>query len=198
MNIVITERIKKFILRHQLEAVRDRLLASHAGEPGLLVMGSAFAVLCDAQGRSRCVPGLNIVTNAGDVWYAQRSAGETPTHNFAGASAGIRLGDDNTAPTKTDVDVTSFVTGSGHAIDATYPKSNDGDTDNTGAGTNVVSWRFSFTTAQGNGTGIIELAIVDDIASPTVALAHALFTGAFDKTSSDTLKVFVNHTLSGV
>ena len=25
---------------------------------------------------------VNIVTNAGDIWYAQRAANETPTNNF--------------------------------------------------------------------------------------------------------------------
>ena len=144
--------------------------------------------------KTKYIPGANIVTNDGDLYYAQRGAGETPTNTYVG----FRLGTDNTTPTKTDTDVTTFLSGSGKNTDATYPKTNDGDSDNTGAGTDVVSWRVSYTTAEANGTGIEELAIVDNITTPTTALTHALFAASFDKTSSDTLKVFVNHTINGV
>jgi hypothetical protein len=47
-------------------------------------------------------------------------------------------------------------------------------------------------------SGIIEGAIVDDRTTPTAALTHFLFAASFNKTSSDTLKVFVNHTMNGV
>lgn len=144
------------------------------------------------------IHGVNIVTNDGDTYYAQSACGETPTDDFDGASSGLRLGSDNTAPTKSDTDVTTFLSGTAHALDATYEKTNDGDTDNTGAGVDVVTWRFSYTTSEGNATGIIEGAIVDDKTTPTAALTHFLFAASFNKTSSDTLKVFVNHTMNGV
>ena len=53
----------------------------------------------------------------------------------------MRLGTGTTAPTKADTDVTTFLNGSGKAVDANYPMTNDTDPDNTGAGIDIVSWR---------------------------------------------------------
>lgn len=157
---------------------------------------NVLAMLTERSGRRLYMPGCNIVTNDGDQYYAQMSCGETPTDDFA--AGGMRLGTNNTSPTKTDTDVTTFLSGSGKSIDAGYPKTNDDDADNTGAGVDIATWRESYGTGEANGTGIIELAVVDNITTPTAALTHALFGASFDKTSSDTLKVFVNHTMNGV
>lgn len=62
---------------------------------------------------------------------------------------------------------------------------------------NVVTWRYSYSTSEGNIASIAELAIVDNRTTPTAALCHALFAASFTKTSSDTLKIFVNHTFTG-
>lgn len=148
-------------------------------------------------GERKVIPGKNIVTNDGDKYYAQSACGETPTNDFDGASSGLRLGSDNTTPTKADTDVTTFLSGSGHALDSGYDKTNDADGDNTGAGVDIVTWRYSYTTSEGNVNSIIEGAIVDNITTPTKALTHFLFAASFNKTSSDTLKVFVNHTMNG-
>ena len=148
--------------------------------------------------REAMISGLNIVTNDGDLYYAQQAVGETPTDDFDAAAAGNRLGTSNTAPTKTDTDVTTVDAAGNHAHDATYPKTNDGDGDNTGAGTDIVTWRFSYLTSEGNITGIQEGAIVDNRTTPTAALTHYLFAASFNKTSSDTLKIFVNHQMNGV
>jgi hypothetical protein len=154
---------------------------------------NVVAVLNKRFGKKEYIPGANIVTNDGDLYYAQRGAAETPTNTYVG----FRLGSASTTPTKTDTDVTTFLATSGKVTTATYPKTNDGDADNTGAGTDIVSWSVSYTTSEANGT-IAELAIVDNIVTPTTALTHALFSSSFTKTSSDTLKVFVNHTMNGV
>jgi len=119
------------------------------------------------------IPGKNIITDAGDQYYAEGAVG-SPSWTVAG----MRLGTGTTAPTKADTDVTTFLTGSGKAIDTGYPTTNDSDTDNTG--------------------GIAEGAIVDNLTTPTKALTHFLFSAPFDKTSNDTLKVIVNHTFNGV
>lgn len=144
------------------------------------------------------IPGLNIVTNAGDTYYAQMVAGESPTNDFDGASSGLRLGSNNTNPTKADTDVGTFLAGTAHALDGGYEKTNDADGDNTGAGVDIVTWRYSYLTSEGNATGIIEGAIVDNRTTPTAALTHFELAAAFDKTASDTLKFFVNHEFSGV
>ena len=145
------------------------------------------------------IPGMNIVTNDGDVYYAQSAAAETPTDDFDHATtAGLRLGSAATAPVKTNTDLTTFLSGSDHVIDATYEQTNDGDADNTGAGTDIVTWRYSYLTSEGNVSGIQEGAIADDKTTPTAVLTHFLFAASFSKTSSDTLKVFVNHEFLGV
>jgi hypothetical protein len=163
------------------------------------VTGKVLAVLRDPElEREILVPGLNIVTNDGDVYYAQMSVGETPTDDFDAAGAGFRLGTDATAPTKTDINVTVEDSAGRKVTDPTYPQTNDGDGDNTGAGIDIVTWRVSYTTAEAIITGIQEGAIVDDRTTPTAALTHFLFAASFNKTGSDTLKVFVNHEMLGV
>ena len=143
--------------------------------------------------------GLNIVTNAGDIYYAQLAMGDTLTYDFQAAGAGLRLGSNTTAPVKTNTDVGTFLSGSDHVIDGSYPTSNDSDSDNTGAGTSVMTWTYSYLTSEGNVSNIGEGAISDVRAGPSNAvLTHFLFTSVFSKTSSDTLKVIVNHTVLGV
>jgi len=163
------------------------------------IIGKVVAVLENKKtGKKKIIHGLNIVTDKGDKYYAQSAVAEAPTDDFDGASSGLRLGSDNTAPTKADDDVTTFLATSAHALDATYPKTNDDDGDNTGSGLDIVSWRFSYLTSEGNVDAIVEGAIVDDKVTPTGALTHFLFAASFNKTSSDTLKVFVNHEMNGV
>lgn len=156
---------------------------------------NVIAILKNFQDNSRLIiPGKNIVTNDGDLYYAQKAAGEAADVSYVG----VRLGTDNTAPTKADTDVTAFAAGTGKATAASYPQSDDQDAENTGAAVDSVTWKFTYTTAEGNATGIEEGAIVDSISAPTKALAHFLFAAPFDKTSSNTLTVFVNHNFLGV
>lgn len=159
---------------------------------GKLRRCNGFALL-EGPGKRQIIGLANIVTNDGDQYYAEAAVG-APSWSVAG----MRLGTGTAAPTKADTDVTTFLNGSGKAVDANYPMTNDTDPDNTGAGIDIVSWRVSFATTEGNGNNIAELALVDNITTPTKALTHALFAAAFNKTSSDTLKVFVNHTMNGV
>lgn len=146
------------------------------------------------------VPGLNIVTNNGDLYYAQTGAGETPgsTISYHGTNGGLRLGSGSTSPTKSSNDVTTFLSGTGKALDSGYRKTNDNDADNTGAGTKVITWRYSYITSEANVSGINEGAIVDNRTTPTTALTHFLFAASFSKSSSDTLKVFANHAANGI
>jgi hypothetical protein len=142
------------------------------------------------------IPGKNIVTNSGDLYYAQRGAGDTVTTDFT--AGGLRLGTSNTSVTKTDTDVTTFGTGGGIVETSGYPKTNDTDADNSGAGTDIVTWKFSYATGEGNITGIQEGAIVNNITTPTAALSHFLFGASFNKTSDFILRVYVNHRFNGV
>ncbi len=187
-----------------LAIVRHPQLELQAEIPGLpfflpsIVVQTVNGISRLAWPQKSITPALNLVTNDGDVYYAQSSGSETPTDDFDAAVGGLRHGSASTAATKTDTDVTTFLSGTGLVVDATYPTTNDSDGDNTGAGTDILTWRFSYGTGDGNATGIYEGAIVENRTTPTAALTHYIYAASFNKTSSDTLKVFVNHEFLGV
>jgi hypothetical protein len=144
----------------------------------------------------------NIVTNDGDLFYAQQALAETPTSDFDGANGRMELRTGAATPAKADTyaEVTTPVTGSRKIIDSTYPMTNDADGDNTGSGTDIATWRTSWTTGDFTASAIIGGCIHIGGASPvsgTKVLSHFSIT-SFNKTASDTLKIFVNHTFNGV
>ena len=145
----------------------------------------------------------NLVTDDGDIYYALKGANETPAadEDFGDAAAGQALRTSAATPAKGDTytDVTGVVVATEKIHDATYPQTVDPDADNTGDGVDVVTYRTSWTTGDFNDTGIVGGIIFDDLASPTAAtklLNHYTIT-SFDKTSNDTLKIFINHTMDG-
>jgi hypothetical protein len=158
--------------------------------------GKIIAVLENQQtGHKQIHIAKNIVTNEGDKYYAQMAADETPDTDFS--SGGIRLGTGFSSADKDDTDVDSEDSDGRQDIDTGYPKTDDDDGDNSGSGADIVTWRFSYSTSEGNIASIDECAIVDNKTTPTAALCHAEFSPAFTKTSADTLKIFVNHTFNG-
>jgi len=180
-----------------LDRLVQELQARHKQE--IAITGKVLAVLRNPElERELLIPGLNIVTNDGDVYYAELACEETPTDDFDAAGAGFRLGTNAAAPGKTDTDVGTEDTAGRKATDATYPQTSDPDGDNTGSGVDIATWRVSYLTSEANIVSIAEGAICDDRVTPTAALTHFLFASTFTKTSSDTLKVFVNHEMLGV
>lgn len=167
---------------------------------------NVVAVLARKEGRKDIVKkwifGANIVTNDGDIYYAKKACGESPAsnENFLQARAELRTGSATPAKGDTYTNVTTPVTASRKTITSTYPKTNDtGDADNTGDAVDAASYAYSWTTSDFNATAIIGGALHDN-ASPvnaTKLLTHFSIT-SFDKTASDTLKLFVNHTMNGV
>ena len=144
----------------------------------------------------------NIVTNDGDLYYAQKSVGGTPTSDFGGSDGRMELRTGSATPAKAHVysDVTTPVTASRKIKDGAYPKTADDDSDNTGSGADIVTWRTSWTTSDFNATAIIGGCFHVGGASPASGsklLTHFSIT-SFNKTASDTLKIFVNHTFNGV
>jgi len=153
---------------------------------------------CDAE----WIYGRNIVTDDGDIYYAKKGAGESPAtnENFLQARCELRTTTDTPAKGDTYTSVAGPITASRKTISATYPKTNDtGDADNTGDTVDSVSYSYSWTTSDFNDPDI-EGGCLHDNASPVAAtklLTHFTIT-TFAKTSSDTLKLFVNHTMNGV
>ena len=175
-------------------------------------------VLQKTDGTKHWFYGSNIVTNDGDIYYAKRACGETPStdENFgavaSGAGATCILQNPSSANSLAKADdygeVTNPIVTSGAQKDCTsaYPKTNDGDSDNTGAGTDVVTYKFSWTTSQidtSSGNAITGGCIVDKnstLADGKKILTHWNFASpaSFHKTSTDTLTLYVNHTMNGV
>ena len=143
----------------------------------------------------------NLVTNDGEIFYAKKGAGETPATNENFASGSFDMG--TTAYTEAegdtyneyDVSGASSISGSIQTFTSGYPKTNDtGDTDNTGDATDAVSYAVNYAAAAWNDTDV-EQGCIHNNSSPVSAtklLSVFSFT-SFAKTSSDTLKVFVNH-----
>lgn len=146
--------------------------------------------------------GKNLVGTDGDIYYAKKGAGETPTtnENFIGGRIEFRTGAATPAKADTYSAVTTPVTTSRKVVSATYPKTNDtGDADNTGDAVDAVSYKFDHTTTDFNATAIIG-GCVHDNAAPVAAtklLTHFSI-ALLDKTSTDTLKFFINHAVEGI
>lgn len=143
----------------------------------------------------------NLVTNDGEIFYAKQGAGETPSANedFATGYFDMSTTAYTEAETDTyneyDVSGTGSISGSIQAFTSGYPKTNDtGDADNTGDGTDVVSYAVNYSAAAWNDTDIEQGAIHDNATPVTASKILCVFSfTSFAKTSSDTLKVFVNH-----
>jgi hypothetical protein len=198
------------------QAVRDQVIAVLRGHGGAaqtikessvskVVNTKVVVVLQRADGTKETHESKNIVTDAGDLYYAQRGVNTLPTNFTTGAGVfdGIMelYNGASSAPAKGNnrSNLAGLATGSGKAMDSTYPKVNDTDPDNTGAGTDIVTYLVSYITSEANASNIADVIITNP--SPGASeplLMHAEFASAFTKTSSDTLKVFVNHQMNGV
>lgn len=181
------------------------------------VRGNVVVVLENRiTGEKRTYRSKNIVTDDGDLYYAERGAlltvgtpiSPVPT-NFTdtnGVPDMIMEIYDNTpannAPAKANDRgdlLGTIAPSSAKAIDATYPQVNDGDADNTGSGVDIITYRVSYLTSEANQVDNTDVILTNPTPGATEPLImHAEFTASFTKTSADTLKVFVNHQMNGV
>ncbi len=150
----------------------------------------------------------NIVTDAGDLFYAEQAVNDALTNDFLSASNRCELGNDAAPDAIAKADTYSAldvpITASRKAITGGYPKLNDDDTDNTGGGVDIISWDYAWTQSDFNTesannvqAGVIHLGAGAPVGG-TVLLSHYNFAASFEKTSDDTLKVFHNHRMNGV
>lgn len=145
----------------------------------------------------------NIVTNDGDLYYAELGAEETATNAFANLYLSSVAWSPSPSKTSTVDDLASVISGSESAAEAGYPQTDDQDADNTGAGTDIVTWKYAYAAGDFNDSDIEGAAIT--VASETNwggATGNPVLTAfdftSFAKTASDTLTVYVNHTFTGV
>lgn len=183
---------------------KEKIIAIIKNEKGgkkIMTIGmekcNVFAIIKDKFGKvKQIIKAENIVTDAGDIYYAQLGAEETPTNAFIDCVLGTGL----VAADKTDdySDMTVIV-GSPKAPTATYPKANCQDADNTGKAVDSVTWMYEWTGGDFNDAAIREGMISITSASGTdPLLTRWVWGAAFEKTATDTLTLFVNHNFLGV
>ena len=188
------------LIRHSIPGYRNRVFASAAALFVPLfdaVVPKHMNILAIVEGPAGklLIPGHNIVTDAGDIYYAQKSCGEVVTNAFNSmvmCSAGT--------PGKAAVySAFTAIAGSTKVVSAGYPKTNDADADNTGDAVNVASWLGSWAKADFNHAAISHglITIAAPVSGSSLLTGYA-FAAPFAKTVNDTLKVFVNHQMLGV
>lgn len=161
------------------------------------VRGRGVAIVRGPDGREKQrVPFDNLVTQQGDLYYADRAAG------IAGAPAavtGMQLGTSTTAPAKTGAGaaIVTLVANSLVALDGGFPTS---ALDGT-----ARRIRYQTTWAAGVATdsNINEVALVNQstgtqTAAPASAtISRALLSPAVNKAAGDSLEVQWDHTFEG-
>ena len=176
------------------------------GEDQVAVTGVVVVVLTNEEtGEKQTHVSRNIVCDAGDLYYAERCVATAIPANFVDGSGdfdGIMemYEVDSGAPAKANdrSDLGTLITGSDQVMDGGYPKVNDLDGDNTGAGVDIVTYLVSYALGDGNGD-ITDVILTNPTPGASEALLmHAEFAAPFAKTGADTLKVFINHQINGV
>jgi len=198
-------KIRMARCNEEVKDLVDKFFNPEYDEAG--ITGECFPVVFHADGTRTVGMGANIITDAGDEFYAARATIEQPANDRFTTGAAfafdgeLQLGTAGNAPSKTsdNDDITALTTNSLQAMDGTYPLTNDPDSDNPGTvGVDIVTYRVSYTTANANDSAIIQAHITNP--SPSASepvLCHSTIS-SFNKTSSDTLKFFWNHRMNGV
>lgn len=187
------------LIRHRVHGFRNQVFVTAASiivpafDAFVPKHRNVLAVLGRPDGKL-LIPAANIVTDAGDTFYAQSAAGETPTNAFDVHE----LGSAGT-PAK-DADRSDFtpIGSTQKANSSGYPKTDDDDTDNTGAGADIVTHLAEYAKGDFNHSAITHgwITVTSPGASAALLSGYA-FGSSFEKTSDDTLKLFVNHTMNG-
>lgn len=172
--------------------------------------GNVLLILKDARTGQvqKVVHAHNKVTNDGLQFYAKKGVGETPTYTFNAGKIALASSYKSVETVTATLGLLTFGSANTSGIqnfDSGYPKTNDSDTDNTGAGVRVATYRCTYATADANFT-IKALAICRNGATTNPAASASLrkilnyltlaTAERITKTSSQTLKVFVNHSFA--
>lgn len=167
------------------------------------MVGFGVAELLDGDGKRKFIlPFANLVTDAGDLYYAQKAitaiapaSASAPT-----AMSGMKLGTGSTAVAKSGAGaaLVTYKTGSNAAFDATYPQ-----TANLGGGLGVNAvYRTTWAAGTATDAALTEVVICNDsgtnaTSSAANSASRALFGSAINKGASDSLVVTWNHKFLG-
>jgi len=163
----------------------------------LVLLADALVVLVNEKTGARgIIPGRNIVTDEGDKYYAQKACGETPDNDFNS----LYLATAGPDPVGKSDNYGSFTVASGSekAVATGYPKTNDSDSDNEGAGVDVITWLFQYATSDGPFSAITHSFISVASASGTDPILNSYkWASSWNKDDSTSCKIFANHTENG-
>lgn len=182
-----------FLLQLDRERTADELAA---------IIGRFRVELFDEEGLLKfCEEGTNLITDAGDLYIAQKViVGISPANATAPtAMNGMKLGTGATAVAKSGAGgaLVTYLTASNVAFDATYPQ-----TSNLGAGLGVTAvYKTTWGAGVATNSAITEAVIVNDQATnATTTAANTIsritFT-AVNKGASDTLAITWSHKFLG-
>lgn len=183
-----------------MQAAYDEASGLVAERTGLVGFGVAH--LLDGDGRTKqLVPFSNLITDAGDLYYAGKMiAAIAPASPSAPTAAnGMKLGTGSTAASKasTGAALGTYITASNVAFDATYPQ-----TANLGStlGVNAV-YRTTWAAGVATNAAITEVVIVNDQATNATSSAANTYSRAVistvNKTAPDSLAITWNHKALG-
>jgi hypothetical protein len=167
------------------------------------MVGFGVAELLDADGKRKLLlPFANLITDAGDLYYAAKAiTGIAPASPAAPtAMSGMKLGTGSTAVAKAGAGaaLVTYLTASNAAFDATYPQ-----TSNLGSGLGVNSvYRTTWAAGVATNAAITEVVVCNDAgtnatSSAANSAARALFGSAINKGASDSLVVTWSHKFLG-
>lgn len=165
-----------------------------------LVPHDALLILTNHKtGEVKHIWGRNIVTDAGDVWYAQSACGQVPTDDFDSLYCATACSEAGGNPTKTsNYSHFTFHEGSEKHKTATYPQVPDADADNTGDGDDIVSWKFEYAMGDGPFVAVTHSFIAKTGAGGTNPILNGYKWGAaWAKDASTSAKIFCNHEMLG-
>lgn len=191
-------------MRSPFEIIRNRGLLIKVGNVCLVLQDPITGEIRERR------EGINLITDNGDLMYAHfgHQSTTTPDDLFVNGVGGAFDGEVETwagvtaAPSKAGTRAT-LTAASGTSLGikgmtSTWPKIDDQDVRNLGAGPDVISYLAEFLTSESNGT-ISDVVITNP--SPGAAEKLLMWTDGFSplvKSVSNTLAAFVNHTSTGV
>lgn len=166
------------------------------------LVGYGVVTVHDEAGRlTHCEPFANLITDAGDLYYAGKAiAGIAPASPSAPtAMSGMKLGTGTTVAAKSGAGaaLVTYKTGSNVAFDATFPS-----TANLGGGLGVNAvYKTTWPAGTATDTALTEAVIVNDSGTNATSTAantasRVVFT-AVNKGASDTLAITWNHKFLG-
>lgn len=172
-----------------LEIARE--MAREVGRDNYGIIGYGTVELWHEDGSLGLVrPFANIITDTGDLYYAQQAIYNVPPANGTGATTkltGMQIGSGSTAVAKSGAGGAMVTFLAGIAFDATYPQTN-----NLGAGLGVEAV-YKTTFAAGTGTGTVNEATLTNGTIGTASNAGntigRILTGAITKAAGDALAI---------